>query len=211
MLSVDSIAGASRGTPSQLTYVNAHRAQTSTGKFNQQRGRSMKDIRAEMPARPDMIWDLLIRSSGIALFILLVVAYSTGEEFPHTHVMIGYAIATLVTVGILWEIVRPHHSRFPPTVYSPHGFKALFQNTDRVPRTLASMFLILAALPLCALILMLLTHTLWGTTWIDEMHEVVAYFALGLVVFHVAMVGIASSGYIEDHLRKLFRGNKHPY
>jgi cytochrome b len=171
----------------------------------------MKDIRAEMPVRPDMIWDLLIRLSGIALFVLLVVAYSTGEEFPHTHVMIGYAIATLVAAGIFWAVVRPHHAQFPPTVYSPRGIKVLFQNADRVPKTLASVFLILAALPLCALILMLLTHTLWGTTWIDEMHEVVAYFAVGLVAFYVAMVGIASSGHIEDRLRKMFGGNKHPY
>ena len=171
----------------------------------------MKDIRAETPVRPDMIWDLLIRLSGIALLVLLVIAYSTGEEFPHTHVMIGYAIAALVAVGIFWAVIRPHHVQFPPTVYSPRGIKALFQNADRVPKTLASMFLILAALPLCALILMLLTHTLWGTTWIDEMHEVVAYFAVGLVAFYVAMVGIASSGHIEDRLRKMFGGNKHPY
>lgn len=171
----------------------------------------MRDIRAEMPARPDMIWDLLIRLSGIALFVLLVVAYSTGEEFPYTHVMIGYAIATLVAVGILWEVVRPRHARFSPNIYSPAGIKAQFQHADTVPKTLASLFLILAALPMCALILMLLTHTVWGTTWIDEMHEVVAYFAVGLVVFYLAMVGIASSGHVEDRLRKMFGGNKHPY
>jgi cytochrome b len=171
----------------------------------------MKDIRAETPVRPDMIWDLLIRLSGIALLVLLVIAYSTGEEYPHTHVMIGYAIAALVAVGIFWAVIRPHHLQFPPTVYSPRGIMALFQNADRVPRTLASMFLILAALPLCALMLMVLTHTLWGTTWIDEMHEVVAYFAVGLVAFYVAMVGIASSSHIEDRLRKMFGGNKRPY
>ena len=171
----------------------------------------MKDIRAEMPVRPDMIWDLLIRLSAIALFVLLVVAYSTGEEFPHTHVMIGYAIATLVAVGIVWEIVRPHHARFPPTIYSPRAIISQFQNADTVARTLASVFSILAALPFCALILMLLTHTLWGTTWIDEMHEVVAYFAVGLVVIYVAMVGIAASGHIEDRLRRMRGGNKHPY
>lgn len=170
----------------------------------------MKDIRAEMPARADMIWDLLIRLSGIALLVLLVIVYSTGEEFPHTHVMIGYAIAALIAVAIFWAVIRPHHAQFPPTVYSPRGVKALFQNADRVPKTLATIFLILAALPLCALILMLLTHTLWGTTWIDEMHEVVAYFAVGLVALHVAMVGIASSGHIEDRMRKIFGGSKHP-
>jgi cytochrome b len=167
----------------------------------------MKDIRAEMPVRPDMIWDLLIRLSGIALFVLLAVAYSTGDEYPHTHMMIGYAIATLLVVAVFWAIVRPHHDRFPPTVYSPRGIRAQFQNADTMPRALATVFLILAALPACALILMLLTHTLWGTTWIDEMHEVVAYFAVGLVVFYTAMVGLASSGYVEDHVRKMFKGN----
>ncbi len=170
----------------------------------------MKDIRAETPVRTDMIWDLLIRLSGIALLVLLVVAYSTGDEFPHTHVMIGYAIAILVAAAIFWAIVRPHHAQFPPTVYTPRGIKALFQNADRTPKTLVSVFLILAALPLCALILMLLTHTLWGTTWIDEMHEVVAYFAVGLVAIYIAMVGIASSGHIEDRLRNLLKRSKHP-
>ncbi len=29
----------------------------------------MKDYRAELPVRSDMIWDLLIRLSGVALFV----------------------------------------------------------------------------------------------------------------------------------------------
>lgn len=170
----------------------------------------MKDIKAEMPVRPDMIWDLLIRTSGIALFVLLIVAYSTGDEFPHTHVMIGYAIAAVFVFAIFWEMIRAHDDRLPPIVYSLRGIKTLFQNAGMISRALASLFSILVALPLCALVLMLLTHTVWGTTWIDEMHEVVAYFAVGLVVFYVVMVGIASSGYIEDRLRKLFKGNRRP-
>jgi cytochrome b561 len=172
---------------------------------------AMKDIRAETPVRPDMIWDLLIRLSGVALFVLLIVAYSTGEEFPHTHVLIGYAIAALVAAGIFWATVRPRQFRFPPTVYSLRGIKAQFRNADRVPRMLASVFLIFAALPLCALILMLLTHTVWGTTWIDEMHEVVAYFAVGLVAFYIAMVGVVSIGHVEGRLRRLLGSGKDPY
>jgi hypothetical protein len=42
------------------------------------------------------------------------------------------------------------------------------------------------------------------------MHEVVAYFAVRLVVFYIAMVGIASSGHIEDRLRRMFGGDKRP-
>jgi cytochrome b len=171
----------------------------------------MKDFRAELPVRSDIIWDLLIRLSGVALFVLLVVAYSTGEEFPHTHMMIGYAMAALVAAGIFWAVVKPNDARFRLTDYSPRGIKTQFQIADGVPKTLVSVFLILTALPMCALILMFLTHTLWGTTWIDEMHEVVAYFAVGLIVFYIAMVGIASSRYIEDRLRRKLKGNKPPY
>ncbi len=168
----------------------------------------MKDIRAEMPVRTDITWDLLIWLSGFVLFVLLVIAYSTGEEYPHTHVVIGYAIFTVMAAGILWGIVRSRHVRYPPNVFSPRGIKAAFQKADRIPKTLASAFLIMAALPLCAILLMLLTHTLWGTTRIDEMHEVVAYFTVGLVAFFVAIVGIASSGFIEERLRKLFGRNE---
>lgn len=55
---------------------------------------------------------------------------------------------------------------------------------------------------------MFVTHALWGATTIDEMHEVVAYFALGLVILHVVMVGIASSAYIEDQIRNMFGGSR---
>ena len=148
----------------------------------------MKDIRAEMPVRPDMVWDLLIRLSGIVLFVLLIIAYSTGEEFPHTHVMIGYSIAALVAVGVFWAVIRPHHAQFPPNIYSPRGVKALFSKCRPGSQDARIDVLDPCSAALSALILMLLTHTLWGTTWIDEMHEVAAYFALGLVAFYVAMV-----------------------
>jgi hypothetical protein len=57
--------------------------------------------------------------------------------------------------------------------------------------------------------MILVTHTLWGTTWIDEMHEVVAYFVIGLVAFYSAIVGIASIQYIDERLGRLVRASKH--
>lgn len=164
----------------------------------------MKNVKIEAPVRLDMIWDLVFRLSGIALFALLGVAYFTGEEYPHTHVMIGYAIISLLAAGIFWAFVRPRQTAFPRTFYSPRGVKEQFENADKLSKTLATVFLLMAALPLCALILMLLTHTIWGATRIDEMHEVVAYFAVGLVALYVVMVGIASLGHVEGRMRKLF-------
>ena len=170
----------------------------------------MNNISDETSVRPAMIWDLIIRLSGIGLFVLLVVAYATGDEFPHTHVMIGYAIAALTVAGIVWALIRPHDARFSHIEYSPRAIKARFVSAGTAPKALVSMLLFLATLPLCALLIIFLTHTVWGTTWIDEMHEVVAYFVVGLVVFYIAMVGIAGSGNVENIIRRIRSGTRHP-
>jgi hypothetical protein len=168
----------------------------------------MEDIKTEAARPPDMIWDSIIQFSGLALLALLLVAYFTGEEYPHTHVMIGYALASLFAVYVLWSIARPRLAPLPQKVVSPSGFKAQFQNAGKLPRTMAALFLLMSTLPLFALILMLVTHTIWGATRIDEMHEVVAYFAVGLVVIYVAMVGMASLGYVSARMRHSFDGNE---
>jgi hypothetical protein len=73
-----------------------------------------------------------------------------------------------------------------------------------------SLFLVLAALPLCALVMIFVTHTIWGATWIDEMHEVVAYFVVGLVALYGAIVAVASIQYVDERLRRIFGARNHP-
>ena len=119
-----------------------------------------------------------VRISGWSLLILLIVAYATGEEFPHTHAIIGYGIAVLVLAAVFWEFFR------------------MRSGASDMPQTAGIGFLImlpiLSLLAASALIIMLITHNFWGTTLIDEMHEVVAYFALGLLAFYLAVVTITS-------------------
>jgi cytochrome b561 len=161
----------------------------------------MMDMR-QGPAKSGAVWDLLIQLSGGALLILLVIAYATGEEYPHTHSMIGYAIAILVIVNLLWSTLAPR-DRTLPAPYTPRAIKIHFQTVAAPAKTLALLVGLLAALPVCTLLIMIVTHAVWGATAIDEMHEVVAYFALGLVALHVVMVGIASVAQAADHLRKM--------
>ena len=109
---------------------------------------------------------------------MLIVAYATGEEFPHTHAIIGYGIAVLVLAAVFWEFFR------------------MRSGASDMPQTAGIGFLImlpiLSLLAASALIIMLITHNFWGTTLVDEMHEVVAYFALGLLAFYLAVVTITS-------------------
>ncbi len=122
--------------------------------------------------------------------------------------MIGYAIAVLLATSLFWLLVKLNDGHTPPMWYSPGAIKASLQDANRLGKTLAYLFVILAALPLCALLIMLVTYSVWGTTRIDEMHEVAAYFAVGLIVPYVVIVGVTSIGLIEARLRKSHAGIK---
>lgn len=148
----------------------------------------------------ETFWDFEIRASAVCLFLLLVVAYATGDEFQHTHVLIGYAVTALLVVHLWWEWFRPHSTRYLDSIFHPPKIQALFHRAsgDLAHRKISTGFFVLAVamltavIALFALVLVFLTHNFYPATAVDEMHEVVAYFALGLVVFHIVLVVVAS-------------------
>lgn len=152
------------------------------------------------------VWDVLFRVAALCLSVLLVVAYVTGEEFQHTHVMIGYGFAAVVIATIYWELVRPPHSRFRGSISSARTLTTVFRSALAPPRkgsaTFAAMgvLVLLAILALVTFVLIALIHALSRPAAVDEMHEVVAYFALGLVTFYVVVVAIASGEHLERAL-----------
>jgi hypothetical protein len=134
---------------------------------------------------------------------LLVVAYATCEEFEHTYTLIGCAIAALIVTSLYWELVRPHslHLR---GAHAPPALRGSL--TLDAPAFVAIAVLVLTAvLAAVALILMAATHHLWPATAVDEKHEAVGYFALGLVALYIATVVIASSDHLERRLGRLLR------
>ena len=155
----------------------------------------------------DVLWDFLIRVSGVCLFLLLIAAYATGEEFQHTYTMIGYAVIALIVVGLWWELFRSHRSRYLDSIFHPPSVRKLFRTAARdvvqTEKVTAGVFvmtvvIIVGLTGIVALLLMVLTHNFYPATNVDEMHEVVAYFALGLVALHVVVVGIATAEHFEQ-------------
>lgn len=153
----------------------------------------------------ESLWDFEIRASAALLALLLVVAYVTGEETQHTHAILAYAFGGLVITQTWWEMFRPHASRYVDSVFHPKRVAELFNrvSSDLAHRKIATgtfvlaVAMVIAIISLSALVLVFLTHNLYSATAVDEMHEVVAYFALGLVVFHIALVIIASMQRLE--------------
>lgn len=153
----------------------------------------------------ETLWDFEIRASATFLVLLLVVAYVTGEEVQHTHPAIGYAIAALLITQLWWELFRPHPTRYLDSIFHPPRIRSLFEraSTDLAHPKISTGFFVLAVaavivvIALFALVLIFFTHNFYPATAVDEMHEVVTYFAVGLVVFHIALVIVASMQHLD--------------
>ncbi len=50
---------------------------------------------------------------------LFVIAFVTGDEIEWLHIRVGYAIAALVALRIVWGLIGTRHARFSDFVRSP--------------------------------------------------------------------------------------------
>lgn len=65
------------------------------------------------------IWDRFVRLAHWLFVIGFATAYFTAEEVEDVHYIVGYSLATLVLLRILWGFVGPRRSRFSDFVYGP--------------------------------------------------------------------------------------------
>jgi cytochrome b len=153
-----------------------------------------------------LVWNLLVRTTGLCVAVLLVAAYFTGDEFVHTHQMIGYGLAAVVLCNLYWELVRPHAALHPPMKPANIGqvLRTAFLHPASLPAFIVVAITSLMVLAFATLLLAAVVHTLSPAVNVDEVHEFVAYFVLGLVILHIAGVFIASAEHLEHRLSNLF-------
>ncbi len=156
------------------------------------------------------LFDALVRAAGLLLLALLILAYATGEEYQETHLLIAYAGAAVVLAAVYWELVRPHEERFKDYLFSRRAAQAIGSvwkgsniGVSSAPIVMGiALLLLMTMLASAALVIIIATHSLWPAAAVDEMHEVVTYLALGLVVFYLAVVLVTSSEHLERRLRR---------
>lgn len=164
------------------------------------------------------VWDPLVRIFHWSLATLFVVAYATADEVEKVHIAVGYTIAALVAVRVIWGFVGPQHARFSNFVRSPGVTLAYLRDIMlfRAPRYIghnpAGGAMIVALLVLiagsCVTGFMMTTDAYWGSKVLEEVHEVFANLTVGLVVFHVLGVLLASFEHRENLVKAMFTGRK---
>jgi cytochrome b len=65
------------------------------------------------------VWDPFVRVFHWTIAALVVLALATGDEVERLHVAIGYAIAALVAVRVVWGFAGPKRARFSDFVKPP--------------------------------------------------------------------------------------------
>src|SRR5689334_25262540 len=67
------------------------------------------------------VWDPFVRAFHWSLVGLFAAAFVTGDEVDWLHILLGYAIATLIALRIVWGFAGSRYARFSSFVRSPRA------------------------------------------------------------------------------------------
>jgi len=144
------------------------------------------------------IWDPFVRVFHWSLAGLFATNALIVDDDSRIHEWVGYAVAALVGLRILWGLAGSHHARFAAFIPSARDVKA--QITDIATRrrrahlghtplgALMIVNLLLTLLAICASGYMMTTDMFWGVEWVEEMHEALVTWAELSVLAHIAAV-----------------------
>lgn len=149
-------------------------------------------------ARKIMVWDPVVRLfhwSLVAAFAANVFFTRPGRDM---HRYVGYAVAALIVLRLIWGLIGSKHARFadfPPSISAALDHLGEFA-TGRRNRHLghsplgALMIynLILTFIGIAASGYAMTTVTFFGVDWVGELHEVLVTWAEISVVLHIGAV-----------------------
>lgn len=183
-------------------------------------------FRTDAPAAPNtraarhgiLVWDAPVRIFHWLMVLCFAGAYLTAESesLRLVHVTLGYTMAGLVGLRLIWGVVGSRHARFSNFVRGPVAvFRYLRSLISGRPERYVG-HNPAGALAIIALLgaTLLLAATGWATygeiggKWTEELHEGVANTMLALVLIHVAGVLVSSWLHRENLVGAMFHGRK---
>jgi len=156
-----------------------------------------------------LVWDAPVRVFHWLLVFSFIGAYlsAESESWRWLHVTLGYTVAGLVVLRLLWGLVGTRHARFSSFVRGPAAALRYLATLRRGRHehhvghnpagALAVLALLALALLVCATGWAVLTER--GGHAMEEVHEGAANAMLALVGVHVAAV-LATSWLHREHL-----------
>ncbi len=164
------------------------------------------------------VWDPLVRIFHWSLVVTFGIAWVTSEGFDTLHEWLGYTIAILIAIRLIWGLIGPRYARFTNFIKGPGttvGYlKAIISGNE--PRYLghnpAGGAMIIA-------LLITLGVTVW-TGWLITLpqyahsdlvrgsHAMITSVLMALVIAHIAGVFLSSKRHRENLTKSMVTGDK---
>jgi len=166
-----------------------------------------------------VIWDPFVRVFHWSLAGLFAANALIVDDDSWTHQWIGYAVAALVVLRILWGLAGPRRARLASVIPWPRAVTR--QITDiatrrrrahpgQTPLGAVMIFnLILPMLAICASGYMMTRDAFRGIEWVEELHEALVTWAEISILVHIAAVLFESARTGINLPRAMITGTKH--
>lgn len=172
---------------------------------------------ATSPGETVRVWDRFVRVFHWSLVGLIAAAWLT-EDLKAVHQWIGYTVLALVAARLVWGVIGTPHALFSDFVRGPAQVSAYLRDFVRgqerryLGHNPAGGAMILALLVTilvtCVSGWLMLTDRFWGSSAMENVHEIAATAILVLVALHVGGVIWESRRHGENLVRAMFTGLK---
>jgi cytochrome b len=167
-----------------------------------------------------LIWDLPTRlfhwllSSGF--IVAATISLLLGDDsplFPY-HAIIGLIIALMVCLRVIWGVVGTRYARFGTFVFGPGAVMEYMKSTivgggkryvGHNPGSAVAIFALLALVLAMAITGVMLGQ---GNESVKDLHEILAWVAVGCVVVHVLGVAFHTLRHRENIVASMIHGKK---
>jgi len=165
-----------------------------------------------------LVWDIPTRIGHWFLVAAFIFSFITGdsEERRLFHVATGYAVAGILVFRIFWGVAGTRYARFASFLFSPREvvvyLGGLLKNKPGhwLGHNPAGSYAIFALIVLgfATVASGFADYAEIGGEWMQEVHDVLSYTMLGMVIFHVLGVIVSSWMHHENLIRSMFNGYK---
>jgi len=163
------------------------------------------------------VWDPVVRSFHWTTALIFFANYWLIEDGP-VHRWLGYGVAALILVRVVWGVIGSPHARFADFFPTPTRLKTYLRALRRGEHPVVVGHNPLGGLMIIALLVLLslLTATgwmmgldvFWGVDWVEDSHEALATLIHWLVGIHVAAVILSDTLFREGLFRSMITGFK---
>ncbi len=164
------------------------------------------------------VWDPFVRLFHWSVAVLFLANYWLIES-GSVHDWVGYTLAALVVMRLVWGVIGSPYARFDNFFPTPRRVRIYLSRLVNDQPTMVVGHNPIGSLMILMLLSLLITLSIsgwmtgldmfWGVDWVEILHETVADITQIFVVVHVAAIFTADLWRKEGLLKAMVTGWKH--